>query len=99
MKLKKKSGAGPLPFGRSLRVVKEFKCDFLLQLENAISNGNMNRRRSTTVNREQIIQQLLDEYNQKSLKDQLDSCVQLAFEIGSTGKVDFSLDTENSNSD
>ena len=92
LKLKKKSGSGPLPFKRSLRVLKEFKMDNLLLLENAVTNNNYNRRRSTTVSREENISQLLQDYSEKSLKDQLDSVVQLSFEIGSLDKTDLTLE-------
>ena len=91
LQLKKKSGSGPLPFGRALRVVKEFKCDFLVKLEEAVTNDNLNRRRSSTVTREQKIKMMLDEYAKKYLNGQLESAVELAFQIGSLEKINFNL--------
>ena len=51
-KLKDASGSGFLSFSKACRVIRDFKSDYLLLYEDRVINGNLNKRKKSTLRRE-----------------------------------------------
>ena len=85
--LKDTAAGGNMPLSRICRVLKTFKHKYLGEHEDRVHNNNLHKRRSTTVQRENILGGLLDKFNDLPYHEQLESVVKTAIEIGNIGKL------------
>jgi len=76
-----------MPLSRICRILKEFKHKYLQEHEGRVHNNNLNKRRSTTVQREILLSDLIDAFYNKPYFEQLESVVETASEIGNIGKL------------
>ena len=80
-KLKDASGSGFLSFSKACRVIRDFKSDYLLLYEDRVINGNLNKRKKSTLRREVQLEDILDRFVNMSGTDQISKTVGTAFEI------------------
>jgi len=76
-----------MPLSRICRVLKKFKHHYLAEHEERVQNNNLHRRRSTTVQRENILSGILDDFTNLPYYEQLETVVKTASEIGNIGKL------------
>ena len=84
---KEYAAGGYMPLSRICSILKQFKHKYLEEHEEHVYNNNLNRRRSTTVQRENILSNLMDAFNNKPYFEQLESVVETAFKIGNIEKL------------
>ena len=95
--LKRASGSGFLSFSKSCRVLRDFKTNYLLLHEDRVSNDNLNRRKKSTLIREQQLETILEDFSSLNPEQQLNSVIKFSYKIGTIEKfVDLSQNLENS---
>ena len=60
----------------------EFKNDYLQVFEQKVKGGTLNRRRSKTVNRENVLLSLVHEFSDSDQQNDLNFTVNFAFKLG-----------------
>ena len=60
---------------------------FMAKHEEAMVNNNMNRRKSKVIERETALGDLLENYNNLSYEEQIESVIETAYEIGNLGRM------------
>ena len=88
---------GFLSFSKSCRVLRDFKTNYLLLHEDRVSNDNLNRRKKSTLIREQQLETILEDFSSLNPEQQLNSVIKFSYKIGTIEKfVDLSQNLENS---
>ena len=89
--LKRACHQGHISWRKSLKIINDFKSKYLTLSEHLLVNNNMNRRKSTTVNRQNELKDIVTRFSNLFPDQQALQAVDIAFTIGSFSTVtDFS---------
>ena len=86
-RLKEKSGQGFLSFNKACSVIKEFKVHYIQAHEENIVNDRLNKRKKTTIDRENHLSKILNTFYDLDYDTQKESTVTTAFEIGNISSL------------
>ena len=86
-RLKEKSGQGFLSFNKACSVIKEFKVHYIQAHEKNIVNDRFNKRKKTTIDRENHLSKILNTFYDLDYDTQKESTVTTAFEIGNISSL------------
>ena len=81
-KLKKRAGTGWITFNAAMTALFDFKKKYRTEYTQQVLGNDLNKRRKSTVEKEQIIAIGLGRYNLKSEVQQLEEVIQLCQKIG-----------------
>ena len=91
--LKDTAAGGHMPLSRICRVLKKFKHSYLLDHEERVHNNNLHKRRSTTIQREDMLCDILEKFHNLPYFEQLESVPNFAAKNGNIGKMISKSDT------
>ena len=81
-KLKKKAGTGWITFNAAMEHLHDFKMDYRSDYIRQVVGNELNKRRKSTVEKEQLIAMSLGRYNLTSEEQQLEDVIKLCHYIG-----------------
>ena len=85
--LKRACHQGHISWRKSLKIIHDFKAKYLTQSEHHLVNNNLNRRKSTTIIRQNEMKDIITRFSNLFPDQQALQAVDISFRIGSISTV------------